>query len=70
MSEVNEQNPQILVCTHHSGFRTDITYLNKSVEKLQKKWDSMQKLIFVILGGVIMNLILIIINTAMKHNGN
>ena len=44
-------------CPAHSGLEKDIENIQTNVNMLWKKWDTLQKWIFVIIGGVFANLL-------------
>jgi len=49
------------ICKQHSGLLAKIDALEKQVTGLWAKWNKMQALLFVIFGGVILNLIILLV---------
>lgn len=49
------------LCKEHSGFKARIAKLEDNVSQLWRKWDNMQKMVFVIFGGIIINLVGVIL---------
>jgi hypothetical protein len=49
------------VCKAHSGLIARIESCEENVKALRKKWDNNQKLMLVILGGIIANLVILLI---------
>ncbi len=56
------EKPQMIVCQEHSGFKAEIGHLRTDVKELKSKWGAFQKWLFIMLGGVLLNLLLMVIN--------
>ena len=54
------------ICKAHSGLEKGIETLEGSVVELWKKWNGMQRILFAILGAIILNLVIAIVNLTVK----
>ncbi len=61
MPETNNQ-----LCKAHSGFKARIETMEGQMQELWKKWNGMQKMLFMIFGAVILNLVMLIFNLVTK----
>ena len=53
-------NNQNQLCKAHSGFKNQIESLEEDVRSLWKRWDKMTMMLYAVLGGVILNLLILI----------
>ena len=54
------------LCKQHSGFKARIETLESNVTELWKKWNGMQKILFMTFGAVILNLLILVVNLVMR----
>ena len=52
--------PENQICKAHSGFKIQINALEDDVKSLWTRWDRITTVLYVALGGIILNLLILV----------